>query len=183
MSRISHLLCFIFLSLMCNQIIAADSENQLELNRSAPIFVLRDLNGNDVFLRDYCGDLRQPWKNKIQHVVILSFFTSYCQPCLKEIPILEKFAINYKDQDLKIFLLNLGESAETVQRYLNDKGFKLPVLLDKYAVVAKKYQVTSVPGIFVIDRAGNLIWKSKGYNPDLADSLDKVLEQQFKRIE
>ena len=168
---------------MTNQLFSVESQNQIELNKQAPIFVLRDLNGNTVFLRDYCGNLRKPWKNNIKHIVILSFFTSYCKPCLKEIPILEKLAAKYKNAKLKIFLINYRESEDIVKRYLKDKGFSLPVLLDRYAVVAEKYKVTSVPRIFVINRDGDLIWMTKGYDVDLADNLEKILEQQLKKRE
>ena len=168
---------------MTNQLFSVESQNQIEINKKAPIFVLRDLNGSTVFLRDHCGELRQPWKNKVKHVVILSFFTSYCKPCFKEIPILEKLAAKYKDEKLKTFLINYCESEVIVKRYMEDNGISLPVLLDLYAVVAKKYQVTSVPRIFVIDQEGYLIWMTKGFDADLADNLEKILEQQLKKRE
>ncbi len=183
MIRKNILFCVIFLSLMLNQLFSMESQNHIELNKPAPIFVLRDLNGQDVFLRDYCGNLRQPWKNKIKHVVVLSFFASYCKPCLKEIPILEKLATKFADTDLITFLINYGESEDEVKRYLQEKGFSLPVLLDRYAVVAKKYGVTSVPRIFVINQDGDLIWMTTGYDSDLAKKLEKMLEQQLKKRE
>ena len=76
------------------------SQNSLQIRDLAPKFVLQNLKGEDVFIRNYCGQLRQPWKNKTKHVVFLSFFTTYCKPCLKEIPDLEKISTEYSDEDL-----------------------------------------------------------------------------------
>jgi thiol-disulfide isomerase/thioredoxin len=151
----------------------------LKLNEPAPVFVIRNLENEDVFLRDYCGKLRKPWKNQKKHTIILSFFTTYCKPCLKEIPELETISQSYQDNHLKIFLINLKESKELVAKYISEKGFKLPVLLDRYGVVAKKYGVTSVPRVFIIDGDGKLIWMTKGYSENIGKQITTVLETQF----
>ena len=156
--------------------------DSLKINDPAPKFVVRNLNGENIFLRDYCGELRQPWKNKVQHVVILSFFTTYCKPCLKEISVLQKLLQRYQEKELKTFLINLKEDKEHVGKFVAEKKFNLPVLLDKYGVVAKKYDVTSVPRIFVISRKGKLIWKTRGFSENLDEELTKVLNEQFEEV-
>ena len=145
----------------------------------APIFALRDLQDNDVFIRDYCGELRQPWKNNEPQVVLLSFFTTYCQPCLKEFPILIKLSQKFIHQNLKILLVDLKEDKKRVQKFATEQGIKLPVLLDRYGVVAKKYGVTSVPRIFVINEQGKLIWMTKGFSPSLEHDLMQLLNSKF----
>lgn len=156
-----------------------DSGELLKLNEPAPTFALRNLDGDLVFLRDYSGKLRQPWKNKIKHVVILSFFTTYCQPCLKEIPELEELNEKYREHDLKVFLINLKEKEALVHKYIKVQGFRSPVLLDKYGMIAKKYKVTSVPRIFIIDKEGKIAWMTKGYDKHLFENMDAVLHKLF----
>ncbi|MBN2008938.1 TlpA family protein disulfide reductase [candidate division KSB1 bacterium] len=158
----------------------AQQEVELAVGDAAPTFVLRDMQDDDVFLRDFCGQLRQPWKNKTKHVVILSFFTSYCKPCLKEIPELQKIAAEFGENDLKVFLVNLKEDKELVQKYIAEKGFTLPVLLDRYGMIAKKYGVTSVPRIFIIDKEGNIAWLTKGYDEKLAENIHQALNELFE---
>ena len=171
---------FILVFLYTNSFTQIKEKVSLEIGQAAPTFVLRDLDGNNIFLRDYCGNLRQPWKNKIKHVVILSFFTTYCKPCLKEIPELINLKEKYKDADLKIFFVNLKEGNNDVSKYLKEKGFKIHVLLDRYSVVAKMYDVTTVPRIFIIDKEGMLAWFTKGYDKKLGKKLDLTLENIFK---
>ena len=178
--NVSYLILLNLLSLNAfSQIKEIDT---LKINDPAPRFILRNLAGNDIFIRDYCGELRQPWKNKVQHVVILSFFTTYCKPCLKEIPVLEEIVQKYKNNDLKVFLIDLKEKQEIVNKFVTEKKFKLPVLLDRYGVVAKKYKVTSVPRIFILSRDGKLIWMTRGYSENLGSELGKVLKQQFEEV-
>jgi thiol-disulfide isomerase/thioredoxin len=154
--------------------------DSLRLEELAPRFVLRNLDDELIFLRDYCGQLRQPWKNKDKHLVILSFFTTYCKPCLKEIPQLETLIQRFNEKKLKIFLVNLKEDKALVKKYIAEKGFRLPVLLDKYGIVAQKYGVTSVPRIFLIDEDGRLIWMTQGYDPSLGANLTSFLEKHFR---
>ena len=64
--------------------------NNDKLDTDAPLFSLPDLNNNYIALRDLCGEkLRKPWKNKTKHVVVLSFFATWCKPCIAEIPHLQ----------------------------------------------------------------------------------------------
>jgi thiol-disulfide isomerase/thioredoxin len=158
----------------------AQQDVELKLNEPAPTFVLRSLNDDEVFLRDFCGELRQPWKNKTKHVVILSFFTSYCQPCRKEIPELQAIVAQDTSQTLTALLVNLKEEKELVAKYAADMGFTLPVLLDRYGMIAKKYGVSSVPRIFIIDKEGKLVWMTKGYDEKLGENIKAALTNVLK---
>ena len=181
MVKRSLILFLQFFLLSANTHSQTKKNNDLKINDPAPIFTLRNLDNENIFIRDYCGNLRQPWKNKVKHVVIISFFTTYCQPCIKEIHELMDIYTDYKTHDFKVFLLDLREKKETVHKFIEVNKINLPVLLDKYGVVAKKYAVTSVPRIFVINRDGKLIWKTKGYSENLNDNLRAVLQQEFKQ--
>jgi len=61
---------FIFL-LLLNSIFV--QENILKIGESAPPFALQSLVGDYVYLRDFCGELRPPTKDKKQYVLSLVF--------------------------------------------------------------------------------------------------------------
>ena len=136
----------------------------------APSFVLKDLSGEYIFLRDYTGkQLRQPWKNKEKHVVVLSFFATWCVPCRTEIPILGEIAARYTDEPLLIYLVDLEEKAAKIVPFIEELNVSIPVLLDEYGVVAKKYgmvsekdNVAALPQLFLIDKEGTIRYLSRG---------------------
>ena len=92
----------------------------LIVDEKAPTFYLKTIDGKDFYLRDFCGKLRQPWKNKTQHVLVISFFATWCLPCMKEIPELERIADKYKDENVKVLLVDVKEKKELITQFNRD---------------------------------------------------------------
>ncbi|MBI4553579.1 MAG: TlpA family protein disulfide reductase [Candidatus Latescibacteria bacterium] len=162
-----------------------NGQNQLKVGDQAPTFVLKALNGETVFLRDYCGKELRPF-HKTKYVVILSFFASWCVPCRTEIPILQQFYETFKDEPLKVFLVNYTPSEqdlvthqpisdskrrlEVVREFVKEQGYTLPVLLDEFGTAARNFKVADdrdrarLPHLFVIDRDGYLRLINTGFS-------------------
>ena len=159
--------------------------NILKAGSDAPNFYLKDVQDNDMFLRDYCGaELRQPWKNKTKHVVILSFFATWCTPCQIEIPYLEDIQTKYVDQPVKFFLIDVGEKKPEVESFIEQKGYKLPVLLDIYKMVTvNKYKVSSIPQLVVISKEGKVVLIKNGFKDkeSLYAELIPAIDNELKK--
>jgi thiol-disulfide isomerase/thioredoxin len=157
----SVLFLLIYLAAICY---AQDDLQPVKIGDPAPVFSLPDLNNNYIFLRDYSGEkLRKPWKNKTKYVVVSSFFATWCGPCKKEIPYLEKLQKEYKDKDIKFFLIDVGEERAKVNEFLQKNPLKLTVLHDRYQQTAEKYGATSLPRLIVIDKNGTIRLIKKGF--------------------
>ena len=163
--------------------LSARKANSLQIGDKAPTFYLKDIQNNDVFLRDYCGEkLRKPWKNKEKYVIVLSFWATWCAPCQKEIPVLQDIMDEYSGKNIKSFLIAVGEKKEKVAPFAQKKKFRFPVLLDMYSMVStKKYQVPALPRLFVIDQNGIIRHIEEGFKgeqhlrTELKTVLDKLL--------
>ena len=59
--------------------------------------------------------------------------------------------------------IDVGESKETVLRFVEERDLSLTFLLDKDSQVSAQYGVRSHPVKFLIDKQGNLIGISQGY--------------------
>jgi len=157
------------------------AKTALEVGDAAPTFYLKDLQDNDVFLRNYCGQkLRKPWKNKEKYVVVLSFWATWCGPCQKEIPVLQDIYKSYEGKNLKVYLVDVGEKKELVVPFVKKKKYELPVLLDIYSMVSsKKYMVSSLPRLFVVDQDGVIQHITKGFKGEdhLRNELKLVLDR------
>ena len=131
----------------------------------APTFSLPSLDQDYVSLRDFCGqELRKPWINKTKHVVVLSFFATWCEPCKKEIPHLTKLMDDFKDQPVKFFLIDVGEEREKVINFINSTGLEIPVLLDRYQKTAERFDALTLPRLYVLDKNGVIQRKQKGFS-------------------
>jgi len=151
----------------------------LKEGESTPVFMLPSLNGERVSLRDYCGQLRNPWKNKNKHITILSFMASYCVPCRHEIPQLEAFAAE-APSDVRVVFISVDTlSNEEIASFVKKMDMKQTVLSDRYGNVMKKYGVQKLPSLFILDKEGNLFFQSlNGLPPDmdLKSALNKKIE-------
>jgi len=160
--------------------------DSLKVGNEAPPFVMRDLfTDNAVFMRDYTGKtLRDPWKNKTRHVVVLSFWATWCQPCKIEIPLLEKIYEEMKGEPIKFFLINTMEKSEsngdTIQQIYKDRGYKLPCLIDPATRFAQLYTVHGLPMLIVIDKFGIVRKINRGYKENFHIELEKLLKDLTK---
>jgi thiol-disulfide isomerase/thioredoxin len=117
----------------------------------APNFTLADLEGKKVTL----FDLRD--KN-----VYLNFWASWCDPCKDEMPDIEKIHQEYLDKELIVLTINTGEDKETVAKFMEEKGYTFPVLLDLNLDVAREYYTSNIPVSFFINKEGKVIEKKEG---------------------
>jgi peroxiredoxin len=179
MSKVFHLvLCLAVIYLQAAQ---SDKITILQAGTKAPTFSLPTLDGERVALRTYCGDtLNKPQINPFRHIVILSFWATYCEPCKKEIPELMTIAQKYSADSVKIFCISIDkEGASKVSPVVTERKYTLPVLLDPYCKTAERYGVTSLPALFVIDPLGNISYSSSGYNENesLSPKIDSLIDQ------
>lgn len=165
-------------------IISQSTEDPLCIGCEAPTFSLPSLDQEYVSLRDFCGEkLRKPWINKTKHIVVLSFFATWCEPCQKEVPHLEKLQNEYKDKPVKFFIIDVGEERGKVARFIEKAGYNLPVLLDRYQKTSERYDAKTLPRLFVIDKNGNIQRKQKGFSNaedfeiEMRELLNLLLEE------
>jgi thiol-disulfide isomerase/thioredoxin len=116
----------------------------------APLFSLKDLDGNKVALKDLKG---KP--------VILTFWATWCPPCKKELPTLAEFAKMTKDQ-LIILAIDIGEDQKTVRRFVEANKIDLRVLLDERKQFSRAYGAIMIPTTILIDKEGMMVGKIVG---------------------
>ena len=92
-------------------------------------------------------------------VVLLNFWATWCPPCRKEMPDMEKL---YRTLEKKGFTV-LGvsdEPRETVAGFLQKQNYTFPILLDPGRTVHTAFGVEGIPKSFLFDRDGKLVAQS-----------------------
>ncbi len=155
---------FLILAILLGTAFAQPQEPTLKIGDKAPVFSLPDLDNNYIFLRDYSGEkLRKPWKNKTKHVVVISFFATWCGPCKKEIPYLEKLQNEFSGKDIRFFLIDVGEEREKIDQFLKQNKVNLKILHDRYKQTSEKFGANSLPRLIVIDKEGTIQLIKRGF--------------------
>ena len=112
----------------------------------APVFTLKDLNGEDVSLSSLRGKL-----------VFLNFWATWCGPCRVEMPSMQVMYESLDGYNFEILAVDLQESERTVKNFIEKEGFTFPVVLDKNGRVGAQYGARSIPTTYLIDIDGNAV--------------------------
>ncbi|HDX9708364.1 redoxin domain-containing protein [Bacillus cereus] len=123
------------------------ARNGIEIGKSAPDFTLTKLDGTNVKLSDLKGKK-----------VILNFWATWCGPCQQEMPDMEAFYKEHKE-NVEILAVNYtpsekGGGEEKVSNFAKKKGITFPILLDKNIDVTTAYKVITIPTSYFIDTKG-----------------------------
>jgi peroxiredoxin len=149
-----------------NTSINFNDKNTLENYKiKAPDFKLSDLSGKEISLNDYKGKK-----------IFLNFWASWCGPCQKEMPDIQKLYEETKNSNLIILAVNLGDDKYTVEKFIENNKYTFPVLINEDTSVADKYNVVSIPTSFFIDENGNIVYTHTGLMTieDMKIYIDKL---------
>jgi thiol-disulfide isomerase/thioredoxin len=113
--------------------------------QTATDFTLADLSGKKHSLKALRGK-----------VVMLDFWASWCGPCRRQMPLVEKLGKELEPKGLVVYAVNQGESAETARRYLEKNRYGTTTLLDSKLEVGKQYKAVGIPTLVIIDRQGKI---------------------------
>lgn len=162
-------MCFLCLFLI-NPLWTEKGEG-LEIGDDFPSFYLKDINGNDFFLKEYAGEKA----TKNFKGIIFSFSASYCKPCKKEIPELGKLLQKYEGKGLGIFLVAF-EKEDQAQKLIDETKTTIPVLVDKYLIMQKLTGFLGLPVTVLIDSDRKVRYIGTGFPEKNAEEIMERLE-------
>lgn len=133
--------------------------------QQAKNFSLKDTAGNNFTLSELRGE-----------IVVLNFWATWCVPCLREMPELEKLYQNYKDKGVKVVGIAVVSNKKDIPRQTEKVGVTYPVLLGDKKIISDYNQFYSIPQTFIIDRDGNIVKQLSGSH-DYA-----VFEKELQKV-
>lgn len=125
-----------------------DVDAGIEIGQKAPNFELTSLSGETFKLSDYKGQM-----------VMLNFWASWCPPCRVEMPHMETYYQQFKEEhNIEILAVNMTTlergSEEKVPEFVDKHGLTFPVLMDKKGEVKDLYDVMIYPTTYIINAKG-----------------------------
>jgi len=101
-------------------------------------------------------------------VVLLNFWATWCPPCRREMPDMQKLYERFSSKGLVVLAVS-DEKRETVEDFLKKQNYTFPVVLDPGRKVNTAFGIEGIPNSFLFDREGRLV----------AQSIDMRTERQF----
>jgi cytochrome c biogenesis protein CcmG, thiol:disulfide interchange protein DsbE len=122
------------------------SGDHVRVGYEAPDFVLSDLDGRQLALSDFRGE-----------VVLINFWATWCPPCRVEMPEMEAVYRAHRDEGFEILGVDQREPKEVVESFVTERGFSWIFLLDEDFEVSREYSATSIPRSILVDRDGTVV--------------------------
>lgn len=112
-------------------------------------------------------------------LTLLSFFTTWCKPCEKEIPELLELVQRFGERGFHVVLVSLDQSeAEEIRGFLTRvKAGSLPAVWDEAGELMALFEVFSLPANILIEPGGAVTMAWQGYLPDKLRELEARLDK------
>lgn len=141
----------------------------VEVGSEAPDFTAVDLATDSArsFRTTYAGE-----------VTLVNIWATWCEPCKKEIPALQRLYEDMGPRGLRIAAVSIDEAeAGVVRQFMADFGVTFDVLHDQPGTIQQLYQTTGVPESFLVARDGRIMRIVYGDHPWDSDANRRIIEQ------
>ena len=134
-------------------------------------FTLRDIKGKYVRLSDYKD-----------HVVLMSFWATWCKPCLIELKHLNKLYKKLKSKKFVVLAISIDgpRSRAKVKPTVRNHKFKFPVAIDKQKRVVKLYNPKNSAPYTVYIKKGRIIKTREGFQVSDLPAIEAEIKKLLK---
>lgn len=116
------------------------------------------------------------------HPVIVSFFATWCKPCMRELAAIEQVYEDWQEEtgvELVAISIDKAQDADKVRSLVASHDWPYTVLLDSNMELARALGIQSVPFVVILDGNGRVVYTHSGYQ----DGGEVELIEMVKTIE
>lgn len=157
----------LFIALSCALFLHAAPQND-----TAPDFKLPDLAKKQVRLADLLK----------KGPVLLDFWATWCKPCIKAFPELEKLHQKYKKSGLQVIGINEDgpRNLPKIKPFVRSLKVTFPILIDGNSDVMRKLRVQVLPTSILISPDGGIVARHVGYTSQGVRKLEREIQALLK---
>ncbi|OGG97160.1 MAG: hypothetical protein A2527_10865 [Candidatus Lambdaproteobacteria bacterium RIFOXYD2_FULL_50_16] len=112
-------------------------------------------------------------------VVFLNFWATWCYPCKKEMPDIEKLNTQFSGRNFRVLAVSAGEGAAKVEPFLKHFPYQFEFAFDENSAISAQYQVSMLPTTLIIGPKGEILGQAIGprnwNQKDFTDQLEKLI--------
>ena len=148
---------------------ASEQPVGVDVGQRPPDYLGRSTEGDKQYVADSSG-----------RVLIVTFWATWCPPCLKELPVLNAIQKHAGANRVRVVAVNLKEPRKQFRRAMRAfKEYEITFVHDQHGGIAKDYSVESVPNLFIIDVDGRIAFRHVGYSDaalnGIVDDINSLL--------
>jgi len=120
---------------------------------AASDFTLQNMDEEKISLSDYRGK-----------VVLLNFWATWCPPCVREMPSMERVQERIGKDEFNVIAVNQMEDPDDVFAFTGQLELEptFDILFDSESKVSRTYAVRGLPTTYLIDKKGNIRYRAVG---------------------
>lgn len=133
-------------------------------SQKARYFKLRDLDNKQVELKNLLA----------KGPVLLDFWATWCRPCVKAFPELDRLHKKYSRRGLTVLGINTDgpRNQEKVKPFVSSLKVSFPIVIDLHSEVMRLYRVQMLPTSVLIAPDGAIVFSGVGYSPKKIKELE-----------
>lgn len=146
---------------------------QANAQKKVPNITVKNLDGSSLSMNEI---------TKEKGVKILSFWATWCVPCINELTNIHDVYEDWQDETNVELIAIATDDARTKKRIkplVNGKGWEYKILLDENQDLQRALNITTIPHVIVI-KDGKIIFRHTGYFPGAEDRLYDVVKKNTK---
>jgi len=137
-------------------------------------FVLNDIQNKSQSFEELKGE----------KLTILDFWATWCKPCNKAIPELNKLYLQYREKGVNIIGINCDgpRSIAKVAPLCKTLQIEYPVLIDMNTELMNGLNLSAYPSLLIVNSSGKVVWIHEGYVPGDELIIQKEIEKQLSKL-
>lgn len=112
--------------------------------------------------------------------IYINFFATWCGPCMKEIPHVEKEIWQaIKNENFAMIVIGREHSVEEMQKFKADKKLTMPIAADTKREVYSLFAPQNIPRNIVISKNGTVLWNKHGFEQDEFNEMIELIKKEL----
>lgn len=139
----------------------------IKVGQGTPHFNIKTLDGKTIDTKALKGK-----------VIYLNFFATWCPPCIKELPHVEKEIWKaIKNEDFVMVAIGREHTKEELVKFKNKNGFTFPMAADENREVFSKFAHQNIPRNVIIDKKGKIRYSKHGFDEEKFGEMVKLINE------